>query len=176
MSDIFFMNYFLQTKTLGGSVMKRNGIVFFNFLLLTVMFLSCTSKQNEKQDMDQLLFAITANDNAWNNFDVEKIVGMFSEEGTLLGDQSELLKGRDAIRKSLETMQMPEKFEFKRDKVEIKLKGNIAYEIVNQVVTINKNQESQTFPNKYIHIWEKQKDGLWRVLIDMNNERTQPTK
>jgi ketosteroid isomerase-like protein len=48
----------------------------------------------------------------------------------------------------------------------------MAYEIVNQIVTFKlKEQESQTILNKYIHIWEKQKDGSWKVLIDMNNLR-----
>jgi uncharacterized protein (TIGR02246 family) len=117
--------------------------------------------------------AITENDNAWNSFDVNKIAGMFAEEGTLLNDNSEILKGREAIRQSLEAWQKPTEFSFKRDKVEIKMEGNIAYEIVNQFVTFKyENQESQTEYNKYIHIWKKQGDGSWRVLIDMNDRRT----
>jgi uncharacterized protein (TIGR02246 family) len=116
--------------------------------------------------------AISENDDAWNALDVNKIVGMFAENGTVLNNNSEMLRGREAIRKSFEIEPKYEKFEFKRDKVEVKMEGNMAYEIVNQIVTFKlKEQESQTILNKYIHIWEKQKDGSWKVLIDMNNLR-----
>jgi uncharacterized protein (TIGR02246 family) len=136
------------------------------------MGISCTTKQYEKQEMDQLLSAITENDNAWNNLDVDKIVGMFAENGTLLNDNSEMLRGREAIRKAFEIEQKYEKLEFKRDKVEVSKKGNMAYEIVNQTVSFKYlNLDPQVEINKYIHIWEKQKDGSWKVLIDMNNSR-----
>jgi len=42
--------------------------------------------------MDKLLSAIADNDNAWNNLNVEKIIGMFSENGTLLSDNAEILR------------------------------------------------------------------------------------
>jgi uncharacterized protein (TIGR02246 family) len=152
--------------------MKHNCKYFLIFFLLALMGISCTTKQYEKQEMDQLLSAITENDNAWNNLDVDKIVGMFAENGTLLNDNSEMLRGREAIRKAFEIEQKYEKLEFKRDKVEVSKKGNMAYEIVNQTVSFKYlNLDPQVEINKYIHIWEKQKDGSWKVLIDMNNSR-----
>jgi uncharacterized protein (TIGR02246 family) len=152
--------------------MKHNCKYFLIFFLLALMGISCTTKQYEKQEMDQLLSAITENDNAWNNLDVDKIVGMFAENGTLLNDNSEMLRGREAIRKAFEIEQKYEKLEFKRDKVEVSKKGNMAYEIVNQTVSFKyPNLDPQVEINKYIHIWEKQKDGSWKVLIDMNNSR-----
>jgi ketosteroid isomerase-like protein len=38
----------------------------------------------------------------------------------------------------------------------------------------NKDEEPQTEINKYIHIWKKQHDGTWHVLIDIVNRRTPP--
>jgi len=153
--------------------MKQNHHFLLGCFLIALMCLSCNSKQNEKREMDKLLSAISENDNAWNNLNVDKIVGMFAENGTLLNDNSEMSRGRDAIRRSFENAVKAEKLEFKRDKVEITLKGNMAYEIVNQAVSFKyQDKELQTALNKYIHIWEKQKDGSWKVLIDMNNLRT----
>jgi uncharacterized protein (TIGR02246 family) len=150
--------------------------IFYSFLgcfLLVLMCFSCSNKQYGKHDLDQLMSTINENDNAWNNLDADKIVSLFAPDGTLLNDDSELLRGHDAIRKSFEEMQKPEKLEFKRDKVEVKLKGNFAYEIVNQTVSVKFiDQEPHDFLVKYIHIWEKQDDGSWRVLIDMNNTLT----
>jgi uncharacterized protein (TIGR02246 family) len=152
--------------------MNNNFNSLLVYFLLALMSISCTSKQNEKTDMNQLMTAISENDDAWNALDVNKIVGMFAENGTVLNNNSEMLRGREAIRKSFEIEPKYEKLEFKRDKVEVKMEGNMAYEIVNQIVTFKlKEQESQTILNKYIHIWEKQKDGSWKVLIDMNNLR-----
>jgi uncharacterized protein (TIGR02246 family) len=144
--------------------------------LLLILFLGIglynLSAQNEKKEMEQLQKAISENDNAWNNIDIDKIVGMFAENGTLLNDDSDMLRGKVAIRKFFDSVEKGEKIELKRDKVEVSLKGNMAYEIVNQTGSIKYlNKEPQTFVNKYIHVWEKQKDGSWKVLIDMNNRR-----
>jgi uncharacterized protein (TIGR02246 family) len=144
--------------------------------LLLILFLGIglynLSAQNEKKEMEQLQKAISENDNAWNNIDIDKIVRMFAENGTLLNDNSDMLRGKVAIRKYFESAEKGVKMEFKRDKVEVSLKGNMAYEIVNQTGSIKyPDKEPQTFVNKYIHVWEKQKDGSWKVLIDMNNRR-----
>ena len=152
--------------------MKQNHHLLLGCFFLVLMCLSCNSKQNEKREMDKLLSAISENDNAWNNLNADKIAALFAENGTVLNNNSEIMKGREAIKRHLETMQKPEKFEFKRDKVEVTLKGNMAYEIVNQTISLKYlDKEPQTVLNKYIHVWEKQKDGSWKVLIDMNNMR-----
>jgi len=152
--------------------MKQNHHFLLGCFLLALICFSCNSKQNEKREMDKLLSAISENDNAWNNLNANKIAAMFAENGTALNNDSEILKGREAIKRHLETMRKPEKFEFKRDKVEVTLKGNMAYEIVNQTISLKYlDKEPQTVLNKYIHVWEKQKDGSWKVLIDMNNMR-----
>ena len=152
--------------------MKQNHHFLLGCFLLALMCLSCNSMQNEKREMDKFLSAISENDNAWNNLDVDKIVGMFAENGTLLNDNSEMSRGREAIRRSFENAVKAEKLEFKRDKVEVTLKGNMAYEIINQTLSLKyQDKEPHTVLNKYIHVWEKQKDGSWKVLIDMNNMR-----
>jgi len=152
--------------------MKQNHHFLLGCFLLALMCLSCNNKQNEKREMVKLLSAISENDNAWNNLNADKIAAMFAENGTALNNNLEMLRGREAIKRYLEAMQKPEKFEVKRDKVEVTLKGNMAYEIVNQAISMKyQDKEPQTVLNKYIHVWEKQKDGSWKVLIDMNNMR-----
>ena len=155
--------------------MKNHRLLLFIYLLICVLCLNCTGDKIEKPDLDQLNIAITELDNAWNNMDIEKIVGIFAEDATYLTEDSEMLKGQDAIRQALEAYPKTAKNEFNRDKVEVKIESNMAYEIVNQTITFqNKDEEAQTEINKYIHIWKKQNDGTWRVLIDMVNRRTPP--
>lgn len=157
--------------------MKKSVFSLSISLLILLISTSCTYKLNEQEEMAQLQKAISENENAWNNLDVEKIVGMFAENGTLLNDNSEMLRGKNAIKKYFDTMVKTEELEFKRDKVEVSMKGNMAYEIVNQTVSFKyPGKESQTEINKYIHLWEKQGDGSWKVLIDMNNSRSSSTE
>ena len=78
-------------------------ILFF----IGAMCLSCTGNKNEAAEMNKLMSTISANDNAWNILDVEKIVGMFAEDGMLLNDNSEILKGKDA---SVSTLRMKPRF------------------------------------------------------------------
>ena len=62
--------------------------------------------------------------------------------------------------------------QFERDKIDIKVEGKLAYEIVNQIATVtNDHQETVKYLQKYIHIWKKQEDGKWKVIVDMFNLR-----
>jgi len=55
-----------------------------------------------------------------------------------------------------------EKLEFKRYKIEVIFKWNMAYEIINKAVSFQyQGMELITGLNNYIHVREKQKDGFW---------------
>jgi uncharacterized protein (TIGR02246 family) len=140
--------------------------------MVTLACVSGFSAQKDNSEMSKFLATVDAFDKAWDALDVDKIVGLFAEDATFLSENAPLLRGRKAIRESFSGPK-PEKLAFTRDKVEVCLEGDFAYEIVNQVVESKmKDQAPTTLLNKYIHIWKKQKDGSWRVLIDMNNLRT----
>jgi uncharacterized protein (TIGR02246 family) len=140
-------------------------------LMVTLACVSGFSAQKDTSEMTKFLAAVDAFDKAWDALDADKIVALFAEDATFLSENAPLLRGRKAIRESFSGPR-PEKLTFKRDKVEVRVEGDFAYEIVKQVVDSQmKGQAPTTTFNKYIHIWKKQKDGSWKVLIDMNNLR-----
>ena len=125
--------------------------------------------------MDKLRKAESDLADAYDRLDVNKILSIYAEDATYLIENAEMLRGKEAIRKYF-SQELPEKVQFKRDVIDLKIEGNMAYEIANQIVTIQmKGQEPQTIQNKFIHIWKKQKDGSWKVLIDMDNMRSKPS-
>lgn len=60
-------------------------------------------------------------------------------------------------------------------KAEMATSGNLGYTYGNYVYTA-KNKEGKLVTNygKYTSIWKKQKDGQWKVLVDMGNSSPDP--
>jgi len=157
--------------------MKAKPSVVLAVVLLVSLFcpILLAQGQGKKGEVDKVRSAADALADAYDRLDVEKILSLYAEDATYLIEDAEMLRGKEAIRKYF-SQELPEKVEFKRDVVELKVEGELAYEIVNQVVTLQmKGQPPQTIPNKYIHVWKKQKDGSWKLLVDMFNRRTKPT-
>jgi ketosteroid isomerase-like protein len=121
--------------------------------------------------MDQLRSAMRELDNAYGRQDIGKILSLYAEDAIFLPDNAELIRGQEGIRKYL-SAETGERH-FKRDMVELKIEGNLALEIANQTVTIRRHgRPPQVLSDKYLHVWKKQKDGSWKVMIDMYNWRS----
>jgi len=60
-------------------------------------------------------------------------------------------------------------------KAEMAASGDLGYTYGNYVYTA-KNKEGKLVPNygKYTSIWRKQKDGQWKVVVDMGNSSPDP--
>lgn len=154
--------------------MKAKFSILLAVVLLVCLFSPVALAQTGKSEMDKLRKAVNELAEAYNRLDVDRILSIYAEDATYLIEDAEMLRGKEAIRKYF-SQELPEKVQFKRDIIDLKIEGKMAYEIVNQVVTVQmKGQEPQTIPNKCIHVWKKQKDGSWKVLIDMFNRRTKP--
>ena len=60
-------------------------------------------------------------------------------------------------------------------KAEMAASGDLGYTYGNYVYTV-KNKEGKLVANygKYTSIWKKQKDGQWKVVVDMGNSSPDP--
>jgi len=152
--------------------MKSNNLFpLFLILLFSIIFSQCTASQNSQNDMEELQKTISNLNNAWDGRDVDKILELYTEDATFLAPNQEMIKGKQALR---EILPLPDsvKVELIRENVDLRIEGNFAFEIVNQNTTVYINNQKATFLlQKYLHIWKKQKDGTWRVFIDMYNLR-----
>lgn len=121
--------------------------------------------------MDELRATMRAFTEAYGNADAERVAEMYAEDALYLIPDMEILKGRAAIRAYLAGW-TGGKADFKQELVELKIEGDLAYEVTNQLVTIEgKDQPTRVLPNKFVHVWKRQNDGTWQVLIDMWNSR-----
>jgi uncharacterized protein (TIGR02246 family) len=146
--------------------------------LMTVLIIgfSCQQKfdtqSGNSQDWENLQKTILEFDNAWDTGDTEKKLEIFADDGIFLPQGREMIIGTEALRENFESIPKEISWKFERDKIKLEMEGDIAYEVVNQLTTITQTgQEPRTIPQKYVHVWKKQQDGSWKVIIDIYNLR-----
>ena len=156
--------------------MKRINLFLVSLGAAIIILAQCVKMQDNESDMANLLKTIEGFDKAWDDYDMGKALEFYSEHAIYLQQNREMMKGMAAIKKFYNSPSpKPEKWNLNRNKVEIKLEGNLAYEVVDQIITAKaEGSDLSSIPNKYIHIWEKQKDGTWKLKIDMNNSNQPP--
>jgi ketosteroid isomerase-like protein len=143
-------------------------------LLLLLATISFATKAKPESD-SVLLFQLEANFAA----DVAKhghaaFLTYFAEDGVELVDGGGI-NTKDAMRKQ---PPWPEgtTLTWTPVKAEMASSGDLGYTYGNYVFT-SKNKEGKSVANfgKYTSIWRKQKDGQWKVIVDMGNSSPDPT-
>ncbi len=154
--------------------MKNSYLKPFLSVVISFSILICINGQNTAKKMDKLKNTIEAFDEAWNAIDLQRAVEFFADNAMLLLPNRTTFEGKKAIRGHYDSMAAwaeyvkSGKWEYVRDKLEVKMEGNMAFEVVNVIFTFQKEGEELFTENtKYIHIWEKQDDGSWKVIVDM---------
>jgi len=151
--------------------MKRGRIALALLLAVSVTIISWLSAQSAKTEMEKLQSTMKEFVGAYGAVNIDKVVSMYAEDAMYLVPDMEILKGRPAIKAYLASG-TASRVDFNQQVVELKIIGNLAYEVTNQTVTAyTKDKTVGPYPNKFIHLWQKQKDGNWQVLIDMVNSR-----
>ncbi|HMB83144.1 MAG TPA: nuclear transport factor 2 family protein [Terriglobales bacterium] len=149
--------------------MKQITVAFLLLLAAT----SVATKQKSAQGSD-LLFQLEANfaaDVAKHGHDA--FLTYFAEDGVELVDGGGI-NTKDAMRKQ---PPWPEgtTLTWTPVKAEMAASGDLGYTYGNYVYTA-KNKEGKLVANygKYTSIWKKQKDGQWKVVVDMGNSSPDP--
>jgi len=149
--------------------MKQITVAFLLLLAAT----SVATKQKSAQGSD-LLFQLEANfaaDVAKHGHDA--FLTYFAEDGVELVDGGGI-NTKDAMRKQ---PPWPEGTTLTWTPVhaEMAASGDLGYTYGNYVYTA-KNKEGKLVANygKYTSIWKKQKDGQWKVVVDMGNSSPDP--
>ena len=152
--------------------MKIQFISMVVLIVVALTFVQCTTTQTGEQDMQRLTETIIRFENAWDSMDYETVLQIYAQDAVFLPEGYEMLKGREAIRTIFNESSV-EWVKNKREKIAVKIVGNLAYEVANQETAWKiKDKESETQLNKYLHIWQKQPDGSWQLIVDMWNNRS----
>jgi ketosteroid isomerase-like protein len=77
-------------------------------------------------------------------------------------------KGQDEVRKSMkETFDDPNmKLTWEPTKAEMFASGNMGYTVGRFTVSAMKDGKEMRFQGTYLTVWQKQKDGSWKVVAD----------
>src|SRR5581483_8063932 len=121
--------------------------------------------------------AIRDNETAWSNDwgtkDVEKIVSHYADDATLMIPNMPLLKGKDAIHKGVAEMTADKNLalSFVTSSAEVAKSGDIAYTQGTYTLTVTdpKTKKPITERGKYVTVYQKQPDGSWKAVEDINN-------
>jgi ketosteroid isomerase-like protein len=152
---------------------SMNRITVAILLLLLVAATSFATKQKSPKGTDLLrqLEADFATDVAKHGHDA--FLTYFAEDGVELVDGGGI-DTKDAMRKQ---PPWPEgtTLTWTPVKAEMSASGDLGYTYGNYVYTA-KNKEGKLVANygKYTSIWKKQKDGQWKVVVDMGNSSPGP--
>lgn len=100
---------------------------------------------------------------------------MYSDDGHILQDDGQIIKGKAAIRQFWKRGLPNAELSFQN--VELKKTGNTAYRIFNYFYKFpRKGQAPFILKGKSLHIWHMQPDGTWKLHIDMWNSSMPRTK
>jgi len=131
-------------------------------ILLCCLVISCGNDKNAEKEL--LMKTIEAYETAWANGDFLTVENFFTEDAKRLHTEPHVWN-RGEIKRYFENRAASQKKDSKsiknqdwkkdRDYIEIRVEGNIAYDIFT------------TDRFKAVHIWEKQKDGTWKIKYDI---------
>ncbi len=98
-------------------------------------------------------------------------LSFFAEDGTILPKNGAPLTGKAALASAFrETWAQPGfSLEWTPLKAELAASGDLGYTYGTYVRKRIANGEPVTETGKYVTIWRKQKDGSWKVILDMGD-------
>jgi ketosteroid isomerase-like protein len=97
-------------------------------------------------------------------------ITFFAEDGVELPNGESAMEGKAAIRKSLGDWTPDMNLTWKPTKAEMASSGDIGY-TWGEYTFKHKDKDGHPVVNygKYMTVWKKQKDGSWKVAVDMGN-------
>lgn len=140
---------------------------FLYFLIL--IFLSNFSL-SENPEMQKLKEAIEDFKGAINSPDPEKMEEIWTDDAIFMPQGFEIIKGKKEV-VEVWKRNIKNGFRTKDQKIiEIEISGDTGYEVATHFWTVKKEgEEIKWHSSKYVHIWKKQKDGKWKLHLDIWN-------
>lgn len=108
---------------------------------------------------------------------LDGFMSYFAEDGVSVQNGGGIVTGKAAIRESLSPWGPDLSLTWKPVKAEMAASGDLGYTFGNYVLKAkDKNGKMATQYGKYATVWKKQKDGSWKVAMDMGNGSPAPAE
>jgi ketosteroid isomerase-like protein len=147
---------------------KRIGSTLFLSLLIGLSAAGCHAPTLLKRpDRDAIETAAAVWQESLRTGDFDELARIYAKDAVLLPPNAEPIHGREAIVASFETF--PETAGMSSEIVDIDGRGSLAY--VHGRFEMKLVLPGVPFPvlerGKYMEIWRKGSDGIWRITYDM---------
>jgi ketosteroid isomerase-like protein len=132
--------------------------------------------QTSKNAEDSILAADLAWEKVYSAKDLEKTVAFCDEEGSMLVPNSPIVTGKAAMAKAIASDFALGDLAWHVNKAVVARSGELGYTsgAYEQKVR-DASGKIILDKGKYLTVWKKQKDGSWRVLMDMFNSDLPPS-
>lgn len=116
---------------------------------------------------------------AMNEKDVAADLSNYTADAVLMTPGMPMMKGQDAMRSGLKDLMADPNFkiDFASDRVEVADSGDMAATRGSYTLTVTDPSTKQPINDKgsYVTVFRKQKDGMWKAVLDINSSEVPPT-
>ena len=145
-------------------------IAFFLVLSTCCSAQPSPAYEGDLEDITAILAQSRALSEAYMTGDIEALVAVYAEDGIAAPDGSEFIRGHDAL---FELWSLPEGrvvTHHQATPVELKVHGDFAYDWGYYEGAVTQDGEARPpFRGKYLVVWQRDPDGVWRIVHDMWN-------
>jgi len=108
---------------------------------------------------------------------LDGFMSYFAEDASELGNGGGIVTGKANIRKSLEPWGPDVNLTWTPVQADMAASGDLGYTFGNYVFKAkDKDGHPVVQYGKYATVWKKEKDGSWKVVMDMGNSSPDPVK
>ena len=141
------------------------------FFFLFMFFIACSKENSQNKDYNKLIETIDYFYETIEKGNINERLSLFSPDAIILPNNSKLYEFTDERRQ--QWIDSDKEWDFKLKDIEhikIEMSGNIAYSINSYYYSYHKKDTEPVWhKTKNIHIWEKQKNGTWKLHADIWN-------
>ena len=154
-------------KTLSVGV----GLVLASFFML-----GCQSGLDQEKEQSRLLQTdIEFSKKSVEVGAAEAFNQYLASDAVELPAQADPITGRDSIHSHMKASGGKYVLQWEPKKAEVSKSGDLGYTWGTYSITSEDEKgQKKTSYGKYLNIWKKQNDGLWKVLIDIGNQSPEP--
>lgn len=109
--------------------------------------------------------------------DAELLASYYAPDAIYLGEKTDLLRGRDAIKANATAMYRQLQFEDLGHRILFAEGTEEMVYVVNRFEwkfkDVSQGDQTFTFPGKGMHVWQKQPDGNWKIRVDINSSNVE---
>jgi len=152
-------------------------LILLLFIMLSFGFMGCTHTQQRTDqpevDVGNEEASIRAIDAQWlaaaKARDTEQAASFWSDDATILMPNSPPITGKEAIRAYVtESFKSPDfSIVWTTDKVVVAASGDMAYATGTDHIIFRAGKQVVSTNNNGLVVWKKQRDGLWKAVVDI---------